>query len=45
VLGGTPAEPLRVHDKALRSLLVGATVDGLARQWLTFDPSKARVLG
>ncbi len=32
-------------DKALRSLLSDGSVDGLARQWLTFDPAKARVLG
>ena len=31
-------------NKALTSLLADASVDALARQWLTFDPSKARVL-
>jgi ABC-type amino acid transport substrate-binding protein len=31
-------------NRALRSLLDDGSVDGLARQWLTFDPSKARVL-
>jgi ABC-type amino acid transport substrate-binding protein len=30
---------------ALRSLLDDGSVDGLARQWLTFDPRTARVLG
>ena len=31
-------------NKALASLLVDGSVDALARQWLTFDPAKARVL-
>jgi ABC-type amino acid transport substrate-binding protein len=31
-------------NKALTSLLADGSVDGLARQWLTFDPAKARVL-
>jgi polar amino acid transport system substrate-binding protein len=31
-------------NRALRSLLEDGSVDGLARQWLTFDPSKVRVL-
>jgi polar amino acid transport system substrate-binding protein len=31
-------------NRALRSLLDDGSVDGLARQWLTFDPSKVRVL-
>jgi polar amino acid transport system substrate-binding protein len=31
-------------NRALRSLLDDGSVEGLARQWLTFDPSKARVL-
>lgn len=32
-------------NKALSSLLSDGSVDGLARQWLTFDPAKARALG
>jgi ABC-type amino acid transport substrate-binding protein len=32
-------------NKALTSLLSDGSVDGLARQWLTFDPAKARALG
>jgi len=32
-------------NRALRSLLSDGSIDGLARQWLTFDPAKARVLG
>jgi ABC-type amino acid transport substrate-binding protein len=32
-------------NRALTSLLSDGSVDGLARQWLTFDPAKARVLG
>jgi polar amino acid transport system substrate-binding protein len=36
---------LRPVNRALRSLLEDGSVDGLARQWLTFDPRKARVLG
>jgi polar amino acid transport system substrate-binding protein len=40
---GTPlAGPV---NRALRSLLDDGSVDALARQWLTFDPAKARVLG
>jgi len=31
-------------NKALTSLLDDGSVDALARQWLTFDPAKARVL-
>jgi ABC-type amino acid transport substrate-binding protein len=31
-------------NRALRSLLEDGSVDGLARQWLTFDPRKVRVL-
>jgi hypothetical protein len=31
-------------NKALTSLLADGSVDALARQWLTFDPSEARVL-
>ena len=30
-------------NKALTSLLADGSVDALERQWLTFDPSKARV--
>jgi ABC-type amino acid transport substrate-binding protein len=30
-------------NKALTSLLADRRVDALTRQWLTFDPSKARV--
>jgi polar amino acid transport system substrate-binding protein len=32
-------------NRALKSLLADGSVDALARQWLTFDPAKARVLG
>lgn len=32
-------------NAALRSLLDDGSVEALARQWLTFDPAKARVLG
>jgi glutamine transport system substrate-binding protein len=32
-------------NKALTSLLSDGSVDGPARQWLTFDPAKARALG
>jgi polar amino acid transport system substrate-binding protein len=40
------ASPLLAHvNKALRSLLDDGSVDALARQWLTFDPRKAKVLG
>jgi polar amino acid transport system substrate-binding protein len=35
---------VRPVNKALTSLLDDGSVDGLARQWLTFDPSKVRVL-
>jgi ABC-type amino acid transport substrate-binding protein len=35
---------LKPVNRALRSLLDDGSVDGLARQWLTFDPSKVRVL-
>jgi hypothetical protein len=31
-------------NKALKSLLVDGSVDRLARQWLTIDPSTARAL-
>lgn len=31
-------------NKALASLIADGSVNSLARQWLTFDPSKARVL-
>jgi len=40
---GTPL--LGPVNKALRTLLDDGSVDALARQWLTFDPAKARVLG
>jgi ABC-type amino acid transport substrate-binding protein len=39
--GGTLVAPV---NKALASLIADGTVDRLARKWLTFDPSKARVL-
>ena len=32
-------------NAALRSLLDDGSVEALARQWLTFDPARARVLG
>jgi ABC-type amino acid transport substrate-binding protein len=32
-------------NKALASLLSDGSVDGLARQWLTYDPAKVRALG
>jgi len=31
-------------NTALTSLLDDGSVDALARQWLTFDPARARVL-
>jgi len=31
-------------NTALKSLLADGSVDALARQWLTFDPARARVL-
>lgn len=40
--GATLVGPL---NAALTSLLADGTVDRLERKWLTFDPSKARVLG
>jgi ABC-type amino acid transport substrate-binding protein len=39
--GGTLLSPL---NKALASLTADGTIDRLARKWLTFDPSKARIL-
>jgi hypothetical protein len=32
-------------NSALTSLLSDRSIDRLARQWPTFDPAKARVLG
>jgi hypothetical protein len=31
-------------NKALTSLIDDGSLDALARQWLTFDPARARVL-
>jgi ABC-type amino acid transport substrate-binding protein len=36
---------VRPVSAALRSLPEDGSVDGLSRQWLTFDPRNARILG